>query len=71
MRELNQDLKAWWKDRSGVPSEYLDNAAEGLEKLKDSWRGTACFEALDARYKDLQRELATFKDACGFVDTGF
>ena len=69
MMELNQDLEGWWESRSDVPSRDLDNAAERLEKLKDSWRGTTCFKALEARYKDLRCELATLKDARGLVET--
>ena len=68
MKKLHHNLEDWRKKLSGVPSEYLDNAAEDIEKLKGSWGGTTCFKALDDRYADLRSELATLKDARGFYD---
>ena len=68
MMRLHQKLEDWRKQGSGVPSESLANAAEDIAKLKGSWDRTACFEALDAGYADLRRELATLKEARGFYD---
>ena len=68
MRKSHQDLEAWRKGPSDVTSRDLDNAAERLKTLKDSWCGTTCFKALEARYKDLRRELATLEEARRLYD---